>query len=503
MAASALLDLLTAEEVDALADACTAAGCPALLTLSVTGSVGFFPAEPLDSVFGAAFDAHQRRTVVSESGSRRLLGPDAGATAEHAFAKRGAVTEVRSSPWRLGPGWAGREWAELTEEWLRGWIAAACAQQPDLGGLRGRLPAPPDLRQRGGRAAGRRRPPRRARPTWSTASRPRSRSTASRRYDVRGLWPLVKTAAGVGILVGLVVRLGAQAFVDGLAAIGAGSVLAALALGLLTTVASAARWCLVARGLGLRLPLAAAVSDCYRAVFLNSVLPAGVLGDVHRAVGYGRRIGDMGRGVRVVALERVTGQLAIVVVGLGVLLTARPTLLMALLPGRLGVAEVLAGLVALAAVVLWVARDPRTARIRAALRSACVDARSGVLSRSAWPGLLALSVVTLAGYLALFVVAARVAGSQAALGDLLPLLVLGLLAMALPLNIGGWGPREGVMAVAFGAVGLGAAQGLTTAVVYGVLSLIACLPGAVVLLLTATARRLPASRPTILERSPA
>ena len=187
---------------------------------------------------------------------------------------------------------------------------------------------------------------------------------------MRGLWPLVKTAAGVGILVGLVVRLGAQAFVDGLAAIGAGSVLAALALGLLTTVASAARWCLVARGLGLRLPLAAAVSDCYRAVFLNSVLPAGVLGDVHRAVGYGRRIGDMGRGVRVVALERVTGQLAIVVVGLGVLLTARPTLLMALLPGRLGIAELLAGLVALAAAVLWVARDPRTARIRAALRSA-------------------------------------------------------------------------------------------------------------------------------------
>ena len=130
--ASALLDLLTADEVDALADACTAAGCPALLTLSVTGSVGFFPAEPLDSVFGAAFNAHQRRIVGSDSGSRRLLGPDAGATAERAFAERGAVTEVRSSPWRLGPGWAGREWAELTEEWLRGWIAAACEQQPDL-----------------------------------------------------------------------------------------------------------------------------------------------------------------------------------------------------------------------------------------------------------------------------------------------------------------------------------------------------------------------------------
>ena len=322
---------------------------------------------------------------------------------------------------------------------------------------------------------------------------------------MRGLWPLVKVVAGVGILVALVVRLGAQAFVDGLTSIGVGSVLAALALGLLTTAASAARWCIVARGLGLRLPLATAVSDCYRAVFLNSVLPAGVLGDVHRAVGYGRSIGDVGRGVRVVAIERVTGQLAIIVVGLGVLLASRPTLLGAMVPGRSGGAELLAVLVALGAAVLWTARHPRAARIRTALRSACTEARSGALSRSTWPGLLALSVVTLAGYLALFFVAARVAGSHASLGELLPLLVLGLLAMALPLNIGGWGPREGVMAVAFGAVGLGAAQGLTTAVVYGVLSLIACLPGAVVLLLAARTpvRRNPAPRPAMLERSPA
>jgi hypothetical protein len=123
VAASALLDLLTADEVDALADACAAVGCPALLTLSVTGSVGFFPAEPLDGVFGAAFNAHQRRDV----DGRRLLGPDAGAAAESAFAQRGVPTEVSSTSWRLGP-----DDGELIEEWLRGWLAAACEQQPDL-----------------------------------------------------------------------------------------------------------------------------------------------------------------------------------------------------------------------------------------------------------------------------------------------------------------------------------------------------------------------------------
>ena len=60
----------------------------------------------------------------------------------------------------------------------------------------------------------------------------------------------------------------------------------------------------------------------------------------------------------------------------------------------------------------------------------------------------------------------------------MPLTLLALLAMALPLNIGGWGPREGVAAWAFGAAGLSAAQGVATAVVYGVLVLVASLPGA-------------------------
>ncbi|HEX5224309.1 MAG TPA: hypothetical protein VFW29_04170, partial [Solirubrobacteraceae bacterium] len=56
--ASALLDLLTEHELDRLAGLCAAAGCPALLTLSVTGRVEIAPASPLDGCVAAAFDAH-------------------------------------------------------------------------------------------------------------------------------------------------------------------------------------------------------------------------------------------------------------------------------------------------------------------------------------------------------------------------------------------------------------------------------------------------------------
>jgi Methyltransferase domain len=135
--ASALLDLLTAEEVDGLAAACCGSGAAALLTLSVTGRVEVDPPDPLDAAFAAAFDAHQRR----RTGGRRLLGPDAGAAVADAFARRGAAVESRPSPWRLGA-----DRAALAEEWLRGWVGAACAQQPELrevaaAYLRGRLDA--------------------------------------------------------------------------------------------------------------------------------------------------------------------------------------------------------------------------------------------------------------------------------------------------------------------------------------------------------------------------
>lgn len=119
--ASALLDLLTAAEVAALADA--AAGRPALFTLSVVGRVELTPADPLDSDIEAAFNAHQRRTV----GGRTLLGPDAVAVTTAEFQRRGAAVFSRPSPWRLGPADA-----TLTAEWLRGRVGAAVEQRPDL-----------------------------------------------------------------------------------------------------------------------------------------------------------------------------------------------------------------------------------------------------------------------------------------------------------------------------------------------------------------------------------
>lgn len=301
----------------------------------------------------------------------------------------------------------------------------------------------------------------------------------------RRVWGRVRghvgTAAGVLILGVLLWRLGTGVFVDGLRRIDATTLTVAVAIGLLTTVFSAWRWCLVARELRIELPLGAAVADYYRALFLNAALPGGVLGDVHRAVRHGQSAGDIGRGVRSVVLERTAGQAVLVAVGAVVLLTQpSPVLAQAQETALVLVIAAVCGAAAFA-VVRGRRTTSGTGRRYGAVRGALVEARGALLARRSWPGVTLSSVLVLAGHLAMFVLAARAAGSGASVLRLMPLALLALLAMGLPLNVGGWGPREGATAWAFGAAGLGAGTGLTVAVIYGVLSLAASLPGAVVL----------------------
>lgn len=123
--ASALLDMLTAAEIERLVAACAGAGRPALLALSVTGRVRLTPADPWDGRIAAAFNDHQRRTV----DGRALLGPDAVHACAAAFARHGVDVVLRPSPWRLGP-----QRAELAGEWFTGWLDAACEQRPELTG---------------------------------------------------------------------------------------------------------------------------------------------------------------------------------------------------------------------------------------------------------------------------------------------------------------------------------------------------------------------------------
>ena len=192
---------------------------------------------------------------------------------------------------------------------------------------------------------------------------------------------------------------------------------------MLTTVCCAWRWRIVARGLGVDLPLGTAVAAYYRSLFLNVTLPGGVVGDVHRGISHGRDTSDVGRGLRAVAWERSAGQVVQVVLTVAVLLVL-PSPVQAADAARRARAPRGGGGVALAARVRPAA-PVRWARLRGV---AARDLRDGLLARRAWPAVALASALVVAGHAVTFLIAARTAGATAPASELLPLALLVLLA---------------------------------------------------------------------------
>ena len=294
----------------------------------------------------------------------------------------------------------------------------------------------------------------------------------------RPVWNAIRLAGPALTLAFLVWRLGTGPFLEGVRSIDGEALAAAAGVTALTTVCCAWRWKTVAGGLGVHLSLPAAVAAYYQSMFLNLTLPGGIVGDVHRGVSHGRDVRDVNRALRAVVWERSAGQVVQVALTVVVLL-ALPS------PVRSSVPWVaLAAVVAVLAVV-FVARarsgggQSGWARLRAAVAH---DIHDGLLAHRAWVGIALASALVVAGHTITLMLAARTAGITAPVSEMLPIVLLVMMAMVLP-SAAGWGPREGVTAWAFGAAGLGAQRGVATAVIFGVMVLVASLPGAAVLIL--------------------
>jgi uncharacterized membrane protein YbhN (UPF0104 family) len=294
---------------------------------------------------------------------------------------------------------------------------------------------------------------------------------------MRRSWSRVRPLLGAAVLGVVAWRLGTAPFLDGVGKVDSLSLAVATAVTGVTTLCCAWRWRLVARGLGLPLGLGTAVLSYYGSQFANTTLPGGVLGDVHRGVHHGRTVHDTGRGLRAVLWERLAGQVVLVVIVLVVLLVL-PSPFHAAMPVLLlvGAATFAIGSLSLRRVaVLGPSAVGRTVR---AVRS---DVRAGLLDARLWPSVVVTSAVAVVGHTVTFLVAARAVGVTASPLRMLPLALVVLSAMAVPVNIAGWGPREGAAAWVFGAAGLSAGQGVAASVAYGVMVLVASLPGAVVI----------------------
>ena len=289
---------------------------------------------------------------------------------------------------------------------------------------------------------------------------------------VRRVLPL---AFGAAVVVGTVAVVGTGPLLRGLLAVSPAALVAAALLTAVATGAAAWRWRAVSSELGLPMSWPSAVAAYYRSQFVNTVLPGGVVGDVHRAYRHGARTGELPMAARAVATERAAGQLVqavATVIVLGALGVAAPLFL------TFGWAAAAMAFVLVIALALAMA----SRRVREVLRRELSLLRSVFRTPRASLSIAAASLVVVAAHAGTFIVACLAVGIVASPRELLGLALIALAAASLPVNVGGWGPREAVSAAAFAAVGLGAGTGLATSTAFGVLTLAAVLPGAGVLI---------------------
>ena len=292
---------------------------------------------------------------------------------------------------------------------------------------------------------------------------------------------VLRAAVSIGLLAGLAWWLDLGTVVSRLAQMRFGWVLLAVAISVVQVAVLAWRWRFTAGCLGVDLSYTAAWREYYLSIFLNQVMPGGVVGDVSRAWRQARvqtrQREPAGPAVRAVIFERLSAQAVMTAVAL-VSLLALPVIV------NRGSRLVLfgAGAVAVLIVIAMVVWMRRQSSAQSLVGQVLADLDAAHLSGPVFAAQLVSAAIVVGTYLATYLTAARAVGMDTPLPVLLPLVAPVLMSMLIPVTVAGWGLREGAAAVLWGAVGLTAADGVLVSVAYGLLVLIGSLPGALFLM---------------------
>lgn len=298
----------------------------------------------------------------------------------------------------------------------------------------------------------------------------------------------VKTAVTAG-LVWLVLRgvdLGAA--LERMAGLSAPAAIAAVALLTLHCFVAGWRWRMIMRLFGPALPLRASVRLFFEGYFFNNALPSTIGGDgvrIYRA----RRMGlPLAASVNGVLLDRVTG-----LTGLFILVAIGQPLLYARVEDpatRLVFAAILlAGMAGIAAIILarHIPERLLPVHLREPVHKLSEATRAAYLHPAVSLPVLGLSVVVHGLIVMSVYVIAVGLGLDVGLFESLVLVPAVILLSTVPVSIGGWGLREGLMVAALGLAGVPADAALSVSILFGLAQIAAGLPGGVLWL--AQARR--------------
>ena len=242
-----------------------------------------------------------------------------------------------------------------------------------------------------------------------------------------------------------------------------GFVLAAAALGPFQILLSAERWRIVCERVGQHLGRERAVREVALSTLLDQLLPTGFGGSFLRSWRARSPLVTLGAAVRSVAADRLLGfgvHLAVVGLGLAVWDRAHPTV--HLHSGIVGL------WVALVVATVGVAVGP----LRAELGATFSTPASGLLA-------VGLSVLLTGSFLAGFALCGRAVGADLGWTTLTAVPLI-LLAMAVPVSVGGWGLREATAVALLPRLGWSDEAAVALAASYGLSALLGALPGAFV-----------------------
>lgn len=294
-----------------------------------------------------------------------------------------------------------------------------------------------------------------------------------------GVWRgAARVAAALALLATVVYAVGPRQLLVQLEGVAPGWFAAAVATAIAANVVSAWRWSRLARAFHLRAPFVPLASAYAQGVTVNVLLPGATLGgDALRALKLARLGNPAPASALTVLLDRASGLwvlcvLSLAAIGFALAQGGLPPAGVDARPFWLYVASM-----ALAASVPWwpwdrVGRQRRfrwlaalAARVGAAL--ALNAGRRAAIVRSL-PLSLAVQVLSATALWLCAVAAGGSVGYAAVLAIAAPVFV----AAALPISLGGFGPREFAAAVAFALVGAPAALGAAAAVLYGLTAVV-------------------------------
>ncbi len=244
------------------------------------------------------------------------------------------------------------------------------------------------------------------------------------------------------------------------------------------------RWTIVMRLFGPVLAVPTAIRLFFEGYFFNNALPSTIGGDavrVWRAVRLGLPLRVAVNGV---LLDRITG-----LAGLFILVVLGQPLLYARIEDtsvRLVFAAILLAGIAGITLLIMARRIPDRlvpARLREGLHDLSRAALAAFLQPAVSQRVLGLSVVV-HGLIVLSVhIIAVGLGLEVGLFESLVLVPAVILLSTIPVSIGGWGLREGLMVVALGLAGVPADAALSVSILFGLAQIAAGIPGGVLWLM--------------------